>query len=185
MSDAKDDRILRAAKGLFLRHGFKRVSMQDIADAAGLSRPALYLVFNNKADVFNGAYGLWVTETIADVEARTTALERPREKLRLALRLWFVEPFDATKASPELKAFVECSFAFAREALDKGNRRFEDVIAAFLQPIVPSGPGRKAQTPSRIAHVLMGATRGLSQSAETADELQELIDDLLALTLSD
>jgi AcrR family transcriptional regulator len=45
MSDDKRTRILAAARSVFLRYGFKRVNMNDIADAAGVSRPALYLLF--------------------------------------------------------------------------------------------------------------------------------------------
>ena len=45
MDIAKRDKVLAAARGIFLRYGFKRVTMNDIAEAASISRPALYLVF--------------------------------------------------------------------------------------------------------------------------------------------
>jgi len=44
--------IVEAATGVFLRYGFSRTTMGDIAGAAGISRPALYLVFPSKDDVF-------------------------------------------------------------------------------------------------------------------------------------
>ena len=55
MSDEKKSRILNAGKGLFLRCDYKRVNMNDIAEAAGISRPALYLVFKNKEEIFKSA----------------------------------------------------------------------------------------------------------------------------------
>ena len=43
--------ILAAAVELFRNHGFAGTSMQDIATAAGLSRPALYYHFKNKEEI--------------------------------------------------------------------------------------------------------------------------------------
>lgn len=55
MSNAPDDprrtRLLDAALGVFAAYGFRRASMADIAQAAGVSRPALYLHFRSKEDM--------------------------------------------------------------------------------------------------------------------------------------
>ena len=37
---------------VFLAYGYSRVTMDDIARAAEVSRPALYLLFRNKADIY-------------------------------------------------------------------------------------------------------------------------------------
>jgi AcrR family transcriptional regulator len=42
---ARPAAIIEAATGIFLRYGFKKTSMADLASAAGLSRQALYLYF--------------------------------------------------------------------------------------------------------------------------------------------
>lgn len=47
--------ILEAAKAVFLRYGFKKTSMDDLARAAGLSRQGLYLHFNTKEALFKAA----------------------------------------------------------------------------------------------------------------------------------
>ena len=44
-------RILEAAAELFKQHGFKNVTMDDLARRAGISKKTLYLHFQNKADV--------------------------------------------------------------------------------------------------------------------------------------
>ena len=44
--------IRNAALDAFLMYGFKRTSMEDIAEGAGMSRAALYLHFKNKRDIF-------------------------------------------------------------------------------------------------------------------------------------
>jgi AcrR family transcriptional regulator len=44
--------IVEAATGVFLRYGFKKTSMDDLARAAGLSRQGLYLHFATKEALF-------------------------------------------------------------------------------------------------------------------------------------
>ena len=46
---------------MFFRYGYARTTMADLASAAGLSRPALYLVFPGKAEVFQAVVE-WLSE---------------------------------------------------------------------------------------------------------------------------
>ncbi len=47
--------ILAAATAVFLRYGFKKTSMDDLARAAGLSRQGLYLHYKTKDALFKAA----------------------------------------------------------------------------------------------------------------------------------
>ena len=47
--------ILDSAAGVFLRYGFEKTSMEDLARAAGLSRQGLYLHFSTKEALFKEA----------------------------------------------------------------------------------------------------------------------------------
>jgi AcrR family transcriptional regulator len=74
--------ILEAATGVFLRYGFKKTSMDDLARAAGLSRQGLYLSFATKEVLFK--------EALAHLTATTRAAARAalgREDLDIEGRL--------------------------------------------------------------------------------------------------
>jgi len=43
--------ILEAAKELFFKHGFKRISIEDICNKAGISRRTFYVYYENKTDL--------------------------------------------------------------------------------------------------------------------------------------
>lgn len=60
--------ILDAAAALFLRYGFKKTSMDDLARAAGLSRQGLYLHFSSKEALFKAV--------IEGMAAATSAIRR-------------------------------------------------------------------------------------------------------------
>lgn len=51
--DKRRPLILDAALPLFAREGYDAVSMQEIADAAGVSKPVLYSCFSSKEELFD------------------------------------------------------------------------------------------------------------------------------------
>ena len=69
MQSDKERRILEAAYGVFFRYGYARTTMGDLASAAGLSRPALYLVYPGKAEVFAAVVEWFIASTLAAMRA--------------------------------------------------------------------------------------------------------------------
>jgi AcrR family transcriptional regulator len=182
MSEDKKSRILAAARSVFLSYGFKRVNMNDIAEAAGMSRPALYVLFKNKEEIFIAAYLRWVDETIAQVEAAMARTVTPKDKIARAFDIWAVGPFELTTASPAAQELVDCNFAFAQAARKQGDTTFEATIAPVVARLIETLPAASRIAPGRIAHVLVSAMRGFKQAAATPDEMRRLIDELLQLS---
>lgn len=52
-AQATREQILDAAEEVFHRRGVSRTSLQDVAQAAGVTRGAIYWHFDDKADLFN------------------------------------------------------------------------------------------------------------------------------------
>ena len=52
MEQAKHDKILAAAVREFAKHGFKKASIEDIAEAAGVGKGTIYLAAETKEDLF-------------------------------------------------------------------------------------------------------------------------------------
>ena len=82
--------VLGIALTVFVRHGFRKTSIEDIAKAAGISRQGIYLHFKNKDEIFNASIqkrlddGLQAANRILD-DGRLTL----EEKLLKALDEWF------------------------------------------------------------------------------------------------
>ncbi len=49
--DLKKDKVLRAAKELFSRYGFKKTTVDEIAEAAGMSKRTVYEVLKSKEEI--------------------------------------------------------------------------------------------------------------------------------------
>lgn len=51
--DDRFDHLIRAATGVFIRQGYRRTQMSDVAQAAGLAKGTLYLYVDGKAALFD------------------------------------------------------------------------------------------------------------------------------------
>src|SRR4030065_192653 len=82
------DRILDTAERVFIKKGVARPSLADVADAAGVTRGAIYWHFKNKADLFE-AMMQRVSLPMEDMGARADGdLEDPLDFVReCALRV--------------------------------------------------------------------------------------------------
>src|ERR1700694_6243688 len=98
--------ILVAATAIFLRYGFKKTSMDDVARAAGVSRQGLYLYFDTKDLLFRESLQHLMSHLIS--AARAAA-----EDGNLSLRDRLLGAFEAVHCS----AFHNASRADARELL--------------------------------------------------------------------
>ena len=49
----KEEQIVNSARTLFLKYGIKKVSMDEIAKNAGVTKKTVYSYFGSKADLIN------------------------------------------------------------------------------------------------------------------------------------
>src|SRR5271156_1775695 len=136
MESEKYLRALEAAKNVFLRYGFRRVTMQDIANEAGISRPALYLLLPNKEEAFKATIQQVTAESMAAIRAGLPAQVTAEEKLRFAFEIWTVRPFQIMQSSPDAKDLVNCGQDFACDVLARISSDFESLLTEILKPLV-------------------------------------------------
>jgi len=86
---AKDEKrlaVLNAAAKLFLAHGFHRTRLDDIAEALGVTKPALYNYFKNKHEILFACHMLghdMIEEEMSKIEmAKGRGLDRLKALIR-------------------------------------------------------------------------------------------------------
>ena len=98
--DPRRDAILNAAFERFATYGFRRTSMEDIAVAAGLSRPTHYQRYKNKADIFRAFVSAMIDVVVADVRAAFDTDAPIEDKLMDAVNKGFLNPHRELAATP-------------------------------------------------------------------------------------
>jgi AcrR family transcriptional regulator len=183
MRCSKEPKVLEAAKAVFLRYGYRRTTMGDIAAAAGISRPALYLMFCNKERVFEATLKKLSATLLEDIRTGIAETGTPMEKLRLAFEHWAVRPFKLMLESPDAEDLIQCNYGFAKGVMDQSQAAFEAQLIAILETVREA---RHVPGPSleRVAHVLSASVHGLKGVARDVSELRDMIDALLQLAVS-
>ena len=157
--------------------------MNEIAEAAGISRPGLYLHFSSKEEVFRAAIRQFADGLIEEITQGLDSRKTVEEKVRYAFEVWTVQRFDLNLKSPEAKEISDSSYEFARETLDQSYKKFESVLASILKGQVKFIGNKKALSAEKTAHILTSAVRGFKLVAKSATELRQLIQDLLGIIL--
>lgn len=81
----KKNLILEAARDVFVKRGYKAVTMKDIVDACGISRGGLYLYFTNTKELFEAVLEQENTIRASVLEASGTKKISPGELMLMYL----------------------------------------------------------------------------------------------------
>lgn len=180
--DEKKRRIIKASKTVFLKYGYRRVTMNDLAQAAGMSRPALYLAFPRKEDVFCGVVQEMAREVSEEVSRELKSVSSPIEKLKLVCEIWMVRPFDWVNESPEAREIYESSHEFAGDAVNESMLSFERDLASVIK-LFPKGTLPKDITAAHAARLLAGSIMGIKKLCKSSDQVRKEIHALIALAI--
>lgn len=74
--------IIEAARGLFIAHGYRGLSMREIAVAVGVSKPALYYHFKDKEELFLAILTAYLEELSELLEKNGRGVDGCRERVR-------------------------------------------------------------------------------------------------------
>jgi AcrR family transcriptional regulator len=171
---ARRSRLLEAAMGVFMRYGFRKTSMEEIARAAQVSRPGLYLHFANKEALLTATIEHALDVALAESGAALTDLSLPlQERLIGALDAW-------------VGRYVGMMGAGAAELAEIGAQvtpLYDARLVVFLERLeaaIAADPLSAAYqaigvTPAQLTRTLYATARGLKYSAQTRAEFVEQI----------
>jgi AcrR family transcriptional regulator len=135
--DAQRSAILRQASGLFARQGYPSTTMNQVAQACGLSKPALYHYFEDKDAMLIELTEGHVLELRRLVDEVTRMDVDPRTRLRLMITR-FVEAYaDAEHAHRVLTEDTRFLQPEARERVLSHQRH---LVAAFARTMADYKP---------------------------------------------
>jgi AcrR family transcriptional regulator len=124
--------IVAAALEIFMRYGFGRTTMDDIAAAAGISRPALYRDFRNKADIYKALAEL-LLDRAATAAEKVLAGDGPlKNRLQRALDVGILDHLIAISQSPHGAEILEQKHELTDEVIAGWRDRVATAIAASI-----------------------------------------------------
>jgi AcrR family transcriptional regulator len=157
--------LLDATTGVFLRYGFRKTTMDDLARAAGLSRQGLYLQFASKELIFQAVLRHIVAQTLAAVHAvvdqRQPGLE---ERLLGAFEALHGYGF-ATASLAHMNELVETARALEGDLVAELEKSFIHLVAGLLvEEGVAERWALKGVSAKQLAELLFAAGSGIKAS---------------------
>jgi TetR/AcrR family transcriptional regulator, transcriptional repressor for nem operon len=162
-TDSKE-RILAAAKELFLARGYAATTVDAICEKAKLTKGSFYYFFNSKEDLGLAVLG-WSLQRSAQMLAGGphVRIQDPVER-----GFAFLEHFE--KCSPELWSGGCLLGSFAVELADTNSRMQQAVAGMFqaladefaeqVRPIAAQCSGKQAPSADELADALLGTVEG-------------------------
>jgi len=158
----REQQVLDAAVRVFSQRGFHAASMDEIAEAAGVSKPMVYTYLGTKEELFVACLHREATrlmEAIAEVVDPALGL---RDQLWSGLRAFFTFVGAHRDGWAVLYRQARGQEPFAAE-LDAMRRRIVDVVASMLQRAVQAEGRQIHGTDLEVsAYVLVGAGESLA-----------------------
>lgn len=173
--DLKRQRILERAARVFLAYGIQRTTMDDIAKAAEMSRPALYLLFRNKIDIYQ-AIALSYFDASAASARRVLAGDGPiGERLNLLLETSMFAMMEEFMRSPHGHEILDMKNQLAGDVLADWKAEITSLVAEALDRAARdsgvdlAARGYSAET---LASLFWDAIEGMKARLKNLDELR-------------
>jgi AcrR family transcriptional regulator len=164
-TSGKRERVVEAARELFLAHGLRGTSMEAIARRAGVAKPTLYAHFPDKDAVFLAILEALLTEKLAIFE-KMMATELPvAERIGQALAAEFAVVVGAIEGSPH-RAELFGEHRRAAALMEQSDAQVSARIAAELRQA-------GVAEPERLVNLLLAAAFGLVQRGGGGAQLSQ------------
>jgi AcrR family transcriptional regulator len=164
---ARREQILDVSVQVFARNGFHSTSMNDVAEAAGVTKPVLYQHFDSKQDLYLALLeeaGLRLRNAVAKGVASASNGKQMTEMGFKAYFRWVAEDHDAF-------LLLFGSRANRDEESTVAIRRITAEAAAAIAPLIAAdiAPDHQRTLAHGLVGLAEGATRHLIERGDTFD----------------
>ncbi|HSB85736.1 MAG TPA: TetR/AcrR family transcriptional regulator [Ilumatobacteraceae bacterium] len=154
---ARREQILDVAVEVFARNGFHGTSMNDVAEAAGVTKPVLYQHFDSKQDLYMALLDEVGNRLLSAISKATAEVAGGRQQTEQGFRAYF--QWVADDHSAFLLLFG--SRANRDEESTQAIRRITAGAAEAIAPLIAADIS--AEHRKTLAHGLVGLAEGVSR----------------------
>jgi AcrR family transcriptional regulator len=122
--------LLSVARRVFAERGFTATTMDDVARAAGFTKPILYQYFDSKTNLYREIVSQTAARLLSQLEAAVETTTSPRERIEVAFRVYF----DTVVSEPDAFRIL---FIHAHEGETATElRNLELGLVSFIEPYI-------------------------------------------------
>jgi AcrR family transcriptional regulator len=187
VAEERRQQILDAASAIFLLYGYRRSTIEEIAQQAKMSRPALYQYFDDKTDVFRAVIARLNQVVLAEAQSKLDEDGPLYERIAGAVKAKYTPVVELVGKSPHAAELFDRNDKIAGDLAKDAHAKLEKMIHNELLRAQDRGEiDMKAHhiTALATARLIDHAAQGISQHALASStswptELFQLIEFLL------
>lgn len=156
-AEERRSQLFDVALSLFAERGYAAATMDDIAEAAGVTKPLVYQHFNSKRALYLELMDVFSHALANRIGAATADAEGPRQQVEVGMAAYFEMMVDNEQAF---------RLIYGRDAPDdpelgESLRRVEDTIAQAIDPLIDAGldPEHRLLLAYSVVGMVEGASR--------------------------
>ncbi|MGH8978349.1 MAG: TetR/AcrR family transcriptional regulator [Acidimicrobiia bacterium] len=180
-ADQRRQQLLDVAREVFAARGFHATSMDDIAEAAGVTKPVLYQHFPSKRSLYIELLTDTGEQLLRALTAATRNLERGRDRVESGFLAYFRYVVDSRAGFRLLfSASIRTDPEFAR-VVDNVVQAAADVISELIE--IPASDAHRRVLANALVGMAEAVGRHVSDDSETdfdadAEDLARWISEL-------
>ncbi|AZN96666.1 TetR/AcrR family transcriptional regulator [Mesorhizobium sp. M9A.F.Ca.ET.002.03.1.2] len=174
-TDPKRVRILDGAMKVFLAYGYARTTMDDIARAADMSRPALYLQFKNKTDIYRAIALMLLSRSLEQAKTALAGEGPFAERMMRAIDEALISMMRTVHASPHGAELLDMKSSLADLVGCWRGRLVEHIAKAVQSEAARNGVDLAAKGLSArlLADMLLDGLEGMKTRISHPDEQRQ------------
>jgi AcrR family transcriptional regulator len=162
------DQLLRAARVLFVKQGYRATTTDSIAHLAGLTKGALYFHFKSKEEIFGELLRQATDQFAATFDSEAVKDLSPGDVLKLLRKIDASRDMPRTRHSLHLRAEA-AKLPRVRSHINRAIREIIDLVADSLSPRFGRTKNQRRQMAMLTFAVYDGLTLGKQMSPDLID----------------
>lgn len=168
--------ILQAAQQLFQKHGFQKVSMDDVAKAIGKGRSSLYYYYKSKDEIFEAVIDAEIRDILNEIGSAMAKADTVEEKIRAFCtakirvarkRRSFLVALEAGMNADEMSRY-------SQKKQDINKRMISEETTLLRQALTGTSHALSPERLDMVIFILLGSLRGLKQQLFIANDFTQV-----------
>ena len=156
-AEQRRQQLVATALELFARRGYRSTTMDDIAEAAGVTKPLVYQHFSSKRALYLELVNSIAQELLAAVRSAVLQADGPRQQVEMGFAAYFRL---VVSREDEFRLLYGRDHADDKE-LGRALRTVEDAIAEAIEPLIDAGLDDEHRR--LLAYAVVGMAEGASR----------------------
>ncbi len=153
------EQVMSVARQVFVERGYHSAGMDEIAEAAGVSKPVLYQHFPSKLELYLALLDGGIAELLSSSDTALRSTTDNKERVQATMRAYFSFVADRNSAYRLVFESDVMNESAVRERVDRAH----EAIAAKIADVISADTGLRLEQ----AMLLGSGLQGLAQVAAT------------------